>query len=179
MKRRLQFVALLALAACWAGCESAGRPSALIEVGERAPAIEAVGWVNGAPPSSEELLGQVVVIDCWATWCGPCELAAPELVETYLRYRQQGVQFVGLTSEPSTQVEAIQAFTTKYSVTWPNGYGAGPALAALGVQAVPTLIVVGRDGRVAATIVGFEPGKLERVLQDVLDAPYHQSAVAF
>ncbi|MFQ5732246.1 MAG: TlpA family protein disulfide reductase [Planctomycetaceae bacterium] len=68
-QRRVLFVCLaaaassLVLSSCGGGPDTAG-----LEVGKTAPKIEAAGWLNGKPPTEEELRGKVVVVDAWASW---------------------------------------------------------------------------------------------------------------
>jgi len=142
--------------------------TASLEPGVRMPPLMATSWINGHPPSDSEMLGQVVVIDCFATWCGPCNADMPHVVETYDSYRDQGVVFVNLTPEDGRSYENLMAFKQTHGVSWPMGYGAGPTLEALGVNALPTKFVVGREGRIVWNSIKQSNVTLEQAIEHAL-----------
>lgn len=117
-------------------------------VGDALPEIVAEGWVNGSGPASADLAGHVYVLDVWATWCGPCRGAAAELVELHEKYKDQGVAFIGLSTETARDLPEIQKFIDHFKVTWPNGYGADRTINQLAVEWIPRVWVVGKDGKV-------------------------------
>ncbi len=121
----------------------AGRP-----VGTQLPPIKAQGWLNGEAPTSEELANKVLVIDAWASWCGPCIQQAPELVLLHERYHAQGVEFIGLTGETEEHLEAMQRFLKRTGITWKSGYGTNETLRELGVDAIPMVWVVDRHNQI-------------------------------
>jgi hypothetical protein len=78
------------------------------------------------------------------------------------------VRFVGLTSDGANKLEAIRTHLEEFGISWPNGYGAGDTLQALGVEAYPTTIVFGADGELAwRDEMG---GSLESALEQALAA---------
>jgi len=118
-----------------------------LKPGRVAPPIQAQGWLNGQAPTLESLVGKVVVVDAWASWCRPCRQKAPELVELYEKYRDRGVLFIGLTDEDAGSLSEIEAFLKDTGITWSNGYGAVETLKGFELAAVPSLWVIGRDGQ--------------------------------
>ena len=96
---------------------------------------------------------------------------APDLVQTHLEYRNQGVQFVGLSSESDLELENIEHFVEKYDIQWPVGYAAYETMGALGAEYLPSVVVVGRDGRVVGAYQGVHSADdLSRLIDKALAA---------
>lgn len=140
-----------------------------LKPGESIPALHASGWINGPPLNNDELKGRIVVIDAWATWCGPCRAKAPHLAEIHRRYKDQGVVFIGLTDEGAESLPAIEQFIKESGISWPNGFGAGQTLAAFQHEGIPAVWVVGRDGHVVWN--SDSPGEIEDGIERALAAP--------
>ncbi|QDT63022.1 TlpA family protein disulfide reductase [Calycomorphotria hydatis] len=116
-----------------------------LSVGKSMPSINAEGWLNGEP---ENLDGQVVVIHGWFVSCPYCWKEAPHMAELAEKYEGQGVQFIGLTYEPSTQMDGIESFVSQNELSYPNGYGALDTLVEFQAEFFPAVWVIGRNGRV-------------------------------
>ena len=117
-------------------------------VGTPMPRIKAQGWLNGEEPTSQELANKVLVIDAWASWCGPCRQQAPEMVLLHEKYQPQGVEFIGITMETAEELEAMQNFLNVTGITWKNAYGAEETLRELGADAIPMVWVVDRHNQI-------------------------------
>ena len=119
-----------------------------------------------------DLHGQVVVLNFWASWCGPCVTEMPAFERVYNDYRERGVTFLGIDTQ---DVElAAKAFADRIDVTYPLAVDESGRLAAEfgriesdGVFALPTTVIIGADGRVARTWVG---ALREDVLRGFLEA---------
>ena len=89
-------------------------------------------------------------------------------MKAYEEFQPQGVVFIGLTAEEEDVLDRTKAFLEDCGIEYVNGYGAGETLTELGVQALPTKIVIGRDGRIAWH--SFAGGSLEQALTAALAA---------
>jgi len=125
-----------------------GGEMAQLKVGATAPPLNAAGWVNGNPHETDYLNGKVIVVDAWATWCAPCRMQAPHMVEVYEKFKDQNVAFIGLTSDGEELLPEIREWLAETGITWPNGYGAIDSLLAYKADFIPQVWVIGTNGKV-------------------------------
>ena len=117
--------------------------------------IELAGvLLDGTPFDQTSLAGKVVLVDFWATWCGPCVAEIPRVRELYDRYHGRGFEVIGISLDDDA--DAVAAFAAKREIPWPiihdrRGDDGRPPLAErYGISAIPTMILVGRDGLVVS-----------------------------
>ncbi len=135
--------------------------------GEVAPDF-ALATFDGQAYALSDLRGQVVVVNFWASWCKPCEQEAAELENTWRRYKDQGVVFLGV-DYVDTETEA-RAYLQRFDITYPNGTDLGTRISqAYRIQGVPETYFVDKTGTLAHVKIGpVEPGELARVIEPLL-----------
>lgn len=124
---------------------------------------------DGENYTLSDYVGQVIVINFWASWCGPCELEAADLEQAWRNYRKHDVLFLGI-DYVDTENEA-QAYLQKWDVTYPNGADLRTAISqAYRIRGVPETYIVAQDGTVAFTIIGpTDYTKLTAALDSLLN----------
>jgi len=123
-----------------------------VAVGARAPEFTLTTF-EGDELSTADLLGRVVVVNFWASWCKPCEQEALELEMAYQMYKDQGVEFLGV-DYVDTETEAL-AYLDRFNITYPNGPDLGTYISQVyRMRGVPETYIVGPDGRIRAVQIG-------------------------
>jgi thiol-disulfide isomerase/thioredoxin len=123
----------------------------------------------GGTVSLDSYRGKVLVLDFWATWCGPCLKEIPEYAEFRKRNQPRGVEIVGVVFD-SGDPQEIQDFVQEQRISYRQLLGTDEILDAYGGnQGFPTTFVVDRGGVIRAKILGSPPGKFEQ-LQKTVDA---------
>lgn len=125
---------------------------ALPNPGEKAPPLALTEISNapeGTPKTLQDLKGKVVVLEFWATWCGPCIAAIPHLNELVEHYSStEDVVFLSITNESPA---IVAPFLENREMASPIGHdGEGLTIDAYGIKFLPTTIVIGKDGAIAA-----------------------------
>lgn len=135
-----------------------------------APDFTLAGF-DGGSLSLSELRGRVVVINFWASWCAPCRTEMPYLEETWRRYRDRPVVFVGIAYKDAEP--ASRAFLEEFDVSYFNGPDVEARISdAYRVQGVPETFFVGKDGELRGVRLGpLSPPELERRLEALLAEP--------
>ncbi len=123
--------------------------------------------LDGTTMKLSDLKGKVVVLDFWATDCAPCVKLVPQLAKLYDRYRDRGLEIVGLTSDEKSDQKLVEDFirqrglnyTVAYGNTWVSRAFLKGSEDETGAPPIPQLYVIARDGRVVEHHTGYDGEK--------------------
>ncbi len=148
----LRLVAYAALAFLTVACPGTAVTSGPKRVSEPLPELSGVD-LNGEPLSTSDFVGDVLVINVWASWCDPCEAEQPELVRVAAAYTDRGVSFLGI--DHTDQNAAALAFVRRFGVPYPSLYDPeGRFSGDLGYFALPDTYVIDAAGTIRFVIAG-------------------------
>ena len=147
----------------------AGAPALAVEEGDSAPDFSLASIHEGQPAISlAELAGKVVYIDFWASWCAPCLISLPLYNELYHRYRDQGLEVLGISVDDpiGDGLEFLADVTLDFPIP---ADPEGEVMDLYGVYGMPTSYLIGRDGTVKLVHMGFRDGDIELIEQAIRD----------
>ena len=135
--------------------------------------------LDGKSLKLSDLRGKAVLLNFWATWCAPCKIETPWIVDLQNQYAAQGLQVVGVSMDDESETDGIKKFAQEMHMNYPilrgtedvaNAYG--------GMEFLPTTIFVGRDGNVTGRILGLKGrGEIEdNVKKALASTPASQTA---
>jgi len=175
MKTRiLVFAGLWILAGC--GPKKVENPITFLPADSRQAAVEiSVDWLNNPQFTSlEQLKGRVVLLNFWATWCGPCRMEIPGLVKIREKYKGNGFEVLGLSVDqadpkdpesPEKTRQFVREFMEANKIQYPLGLSGLNNAQAYQIGGIPASFLIDKQGRVAQRIIGLYP---EDVIEDAV-----------
>ena len=128
-------------------------PGSAMEIGQPAPDFE-LSTLDGKAVHLSDFRGKAVVLNFWATWCDPCKVEMPWLVDLQKHYGPQGLQIVGVAMDDSGK-DAIQKFAQQMGVNYVVLQGKNAVGDAYGATGYPTTVYIDRNGKVLNHILGL------------------------
>ncbi len=130
-----------------------------------------IRMLDGTTFKMTDKKGKVVLINLWATWCGPCREEMPALVEMQDKYKDKDFEIIGLDTDEEETVEMIQEFAQEMKLNYPLGYADGKMfnqfVKLTGLQGIPQSVLVNREGKMTGIFTGGSKKVIEKMKQTV------------
>ena len=127
-------------------------------LGSEAPDFE-LSDLSGKKVHLSDFQGKVVILDFWATWCGPCRQEVPDFVRLQAKYRQQGLVVVGLSLDAGGE-KAVRPFAEEFNVNYTMLLANDETARRFGgIVGIPTTFVLDRQGRIVKKFMGVMPAQ--------------------
>jgi thiol-disulfide isomerase/thioredoxin len=101
-----------------------------------------------------QLKGKVVLLDFWATWCGPCREAIPHLIQLYKAYRENGFEVIGMSLDKGDG-EVVRNFAKSMDIPYPIVMAPEEVVRNYRVTSIPTTFILDKEGKIRQRITGF------------------------
>ena len=135
-----------------------------------------VETLDGESLKLSDYANKVIVVNIWATWCGPCRLEMPELVKMNNEYKARGLVVLGLATTYNEHNDAahvkdyVRSQNVNYKIVWDNGSLAAPLVQIVnGRQVIPQSFVIDRGGRIVKHFQGFSPLSTPALMRQAIE----------
>jgi len=153
-----------------AAAKAASQPARTASSPRRPEAPDfSVQGIDGKTIKFADYKGKVILLDFWASWCGPCKMSIPHLIDLYNEYKKDGFVVLGVSVDRGG-MKAVKAFADKMAIPYPVGLDDGTVVGLYGgIRSIPTAFIIDREGYVQQRIIGYRPkAELERIITKYL-----------
>jgi thiol-disulfide isomerase/thioredoxin len=135
--------------------------------------------LDGPAVKLSDYAGKVLIVNLWATWCGPCKAEMPDLVNLSKVYKSRGLEVIGVATkqtdpDPEKVREFVREENISYKIIWDDGNFATPLVQMVqGRNVIPQSFVISRDGKIVKYFSGFSvtqtPPKMRQAVEEALN----------
>ena len=128
--------------------------------------------LDGGALSLSDFKGKVVLLDFWATWCGPCRRSTPIIVSIYNKYHKKGFVALGINLDGESDMDKVTQYVNENNMDYPILIDAFSVAEMYEVRGIPRFVLIDKQGRIVIEIEGLVPdlkAKLEQYIEALLE----------
>jgi len=171
MIKRLIIVVLLLVLLVSCSSRSTNKPK--IDTSNRKEAKDfTLPTLDGGAVTLSDLKGKVVLLDFWATWCGPCRRSIPIIVSIYNKYHKKGFVALGINLDGESDMDKVTQYVNENNMDYPILIDAFSVAEMYKVRGIPRFVLIDKQGRIVIEIEGLVPdlkAKLEQYIEALLE----------
>lgn len=118
--------------------------------------------LDGEEITLSKLKGKPILLDFWATWCGPCRESIPHLISLYRTYQDKGAEVIGISMDKEG-IEKVKNFVRSMNIPYPITMASSEVIQKYRVTNLPTTFFIDKEGKIHEKIVGFNPKIAQRM----------------
>ena len=124
--------------------------------------------LDGREVALSKLKGKVILLDFWATWCGPCRESIPHLIQLYKTYQKNGLEVIGMNMDKG-DINTVKHFVKSMDIPYPIVMTPDHAERSYGITGLPATILIDRKGRIREKIAGYTSEIAKQLTAKVVD----------
>jgi thiol-disulfide isomerase/thioredoxin len=124
--------------------------------------------LDGQEVTLFKLKGQVILLDFWATWCGPCRESIPHLIQLYNTYQKDGLAVIGMNVDRG-DMDTVRHFVKSMDIPYPIAITSQEVERGYGATGLPTTILIDKEGRIREKIAGYTSAIAKQMTAKVVD----------
>ena len=121
---------------------------------------------EGREITLSQLKGKVVLLDFWATWCGPCRESIPHLIQLYKDYRESGFELVGINVDKGDR-EVVRRFILSMDIPYPVVTAPEDVVRSYRVTGIPATFLIDKEGKIRERVVGYSSAIVQQITAKV------------
>jgi len=125
--------------------------------------------IDGQDITLSGLRGKVVLLDFWATWCGPCKESIPHLIQLYKNYQDKGLTLIGMNTDPPGNIETVHRFIRTMEIPYPMIMTPERVARAFEIRGLPTVVIIDKKGSIREKIVGYNHAIGQRIDMKIME----------